>query len=159
MIYNLLAVFLLSMTPIGELRAGIPYGLLHGLNPFLTFLTAVLGNMIPVFVLLCGLPKFEKIVDGKHFKSCKDLKCFRPISCFYRWYRNRTERKYSKRFQRLGAIALITFVAVPLPITGAWTGSLAAYIFGIPPKKALTMIGLGVIIAGIIVSLISLNIF
>lgn len=135
------------MTPIGELRAGIPYGLLQGMNPILTYLVAVAGNMVPVIFLLQGLPLIEKIITQRLRQT--------RLQRLYSWYKSRTERKYNKRFARLGALALITFVAVPLPVTGAWTGSLAAHIFGIPAKKALPLIFAGVLIAGLIVTLIT----
>ncbi len=138
------------MTPIGELRAGIPYGLTQDLPPILTFATAVAGNMAPVVFLLWGLPKFEKIIAEKFHET--------SLYRFYRWYKTRTERKHSKLFQRLGALALIVFVAIPLPLTGGWSGALAAHIFHIPPKKSAGLILMGVMIAGFIVSLLSLNI-
>ena len=155
------------MTPIGELRAGIPYGLVQGLNPILTYMIAVLGNMMPVVFLLWGLPAIE-LYNRKAIKPAKinkkDTKIKKLYSftalqlySFYSWYKSRTKRKYSKRFARLGAFALISFVAIPLPITGAWTGTLAAYIFGIQPKKALALILAGVMIAGVIITLISMG--
>lgn len=176
MIYKLLATFLLSMTPVGELRAGIPYGIAQGLPPILTFIAAVAGNMIPVFFLLWGLPRvdywlgikasaFHKQSDQNNISgTARNIKRLKPkffsfLSRAYCWCKSRTERKYSKLFQRLGAIALIVFVAIPLPLTGGWSGALAAHIFRIPPKKSAVLILIGVIIAGIIVSLISLNIF
>lgn len=146
------------MTPLGELRAGIPYGLTQDLPPILTFATAVAGNMAPVVFLLWGLPKFEKIIKIKNFKSTKNLKSFHPFSSVYFWYRNRTERKHFKRFQNLGALTLVIFVAIPLPLTGGWSGALAAHIFHIPPKKSAGLILIGVMIAGLLVSLITLGI-
>ena len=148
--FVLLKTFLLSMTPLGELRVAIPYALLQNLNPVLTYVIAVLGNMVPVFFLLWGLPRVEKIITGSLHKT--------RLQRLYSWYKSRTHRKYSKRFQRMGALALITFVAIPLPITGAWTGTLAAHIFGVPPKKALPLILIGVMIAGAIMTLVTLGI-
>ena len=66
---------------------------------------------------------------------------------------NRTDTKYSGRFAKLRDFALITFVAIPLPVTGAWSGSLAAVVFGVDKKRAVPLIFVGVVIAGIIVSL------
>jgi uncharacterized membrane protein len=148
----ILKIFLISMIPIGELRAGIPYGLLQGLNPILTYIVAVLGNMVPVIFLLWGLPYIDKVLNTVETRHASSL-----LARLYNRYKTRTERKYSKRFARLGAIALISFVAIPLPITGAWTGTLAAYILGVQPKKALPLILLGVMIAGAIMTLISIG--
>ena len=159
MLYTLFKIFLISMTPIGELRAGIPYGLLKDINFVLVFSIAVIGNMIPVFFLVYFLPWFEKKVLGEALNKTLNGKSTTRFSRLYRWFRDRTERRYSKRFSLLGAFALISFVAIPLPITGAWTGTFAAHIFGIPSKKALPLIFAGVIIAGIVVTLIGLKIF
>lgn len=149
------------MTPLGELRAGIPYGLYHEVNPALTYLAAVAGNMAPVVFLLWGLAWFEKKMDKFLSRPSNYIKTrlIASLQRFYLWYKNRTRRKYSKIFIRLGALALIIFVAAPLPLTGAWSGALAANIFAVPPKKALLLILAGVMIAGLIVLLISLKIF
>ncbi len=64
-----------------------------------------------------------------------------------------TERRHSRRYERLRDAALITFVAIPLPITGAWSGSLAAYVFGVGKWRALGLIAVGVMVAGLVVSL------
>jgi len=151
MLLKILKTFLISTTPIGELRAGIPFGIYQGIPSILTFISAIAGNMVPVFFLLWGLPKAENFLDQKINKKSLSNK-------IYYWYCEKTKKKHTKRFKRLGALALITFVAIPLPITGAWTGSLAAHIFKIPPKKALPLIFLGIIIAGIIILLLTLQI-
>ena len=123
------------MTPIGELRAAIPLGLAKNLSFWLVYLISVIGNLIPViFILLLA-------------------KQFCPQKLWH-W----TKKKHQNKFTRWGDLALLPFVAVPLPLTGAWTGALAAVIFGIPFWRALSLIAVGVIIAGIIVSLITLGI-
>lgn len=157
----LLKIFFLSMTPLGELRVGIPYGLYNEVNPVLTYLIAVAGNMLPVVFLLWGLVWFEKMIDKLLLRNSNyvETKTVAFLQKSYLWYKNRTERKYSKIFTRLGALALIIFVAVPLPVTGAWTGALAANIFAVPPKKALLLILAGVMIAGLIVLAISWRVF
>ncbi|MFH1713479.1 MAG: small multi-drug export protein [Candidatus Jacksonbacteria bacterium] len=161
MFHDLLLTFFLSVVPLGELRVGIPYGLMHGMPPVLTFVIAIAGNITPVIFLLWLLPRIDKIFDksmeSKLQKTAKS-RAITPLQCFYCWYKDRTHRKYSKKFDRLGALALVIFVAIPLPITGAWTGALAAYLFRIPPKKAFTLISIGVIAAGLIVSIITLGI-
>ncbi|MES0341863.1 MAG: small multi-drug export protein, partial [Candidatus Humimicrobiaceae bacterium] len=64
-------------------------------------------------------------------------------------------KRHSAKFEKYQGFALISFVGIPLPITGGWTGALIAYVFGIPPKKALWQITIGVLIAGIIVTVIT----
>lgn len=134
-IFNLVSVFLLAMTPIGELRVAIPLGLTKNLPIFWVYLIAVIGNLIPViFILLLA----------KHF-------CPKWLCC-------KIAKKHNHKFIKWGDLALISFVAIPLPLTGAWTGALAASVFGIKFWKAFGLISIGILIAGIIVSLLSLSI-
>ena len=77
------------------------------------------------------------------------------FSRFFDWLFERTRRKHSKRFETYQELALLFFVAIPLPITGAWSGSVAAFVFGIPAKKAIPFIIMGVLVSGVIVSLIT----
>jgi uncharacterized membrane protein len=74
---------------------------------------------------------------------------------FFNWLFERTRKKAHDKIEKYGDLALIIFVAIPLPNTGAWTGTLAAWLFGIPMKRALPNILYGVIIAGVIVTLIT----
>ncbi|MAG45072.1 ligand-binding protein SH3 [bacterium] len=135
-----LKVFIFSMLPIFELRGAIPYGLKIGLPFWQVLLIAVIGNLIPViFILLIG--RFI----GSHI--------------FPKWLWQRTQNKHENKFLKWGDFALISFVAIPLPFTGAWTGALAALIFRVKFWRALGLISIGVIISGIIVSIISLGIF
>jgi len=137
-----------SALPVSELRGAIPLGLgVFKLSPLSTFFFAVLGNIAIVFVLLLGL----RFVSG--FLGRRSLICKR----FFNWLFERTTKLHQKKFQRFGDFALVTLVALPLPFTGAWTGSLAAFVFGIPFKKAFPLISLGVIMAGIIVTLATMG--
>ena len=102
--------------------------------------------MVPVFILL-ALYEPVTIWVGKRVPFLQKL--FDKV--FYI-----TKKRHASKFQKWGAAALILFVAVPLPITGAWSGSVAAFVFGIPYKKAVLYIGLGVCIAAIIVSILTL---
>ena len=77
---------------------------------------------------------------------------------FFNWFCPRPRHKFTGKYQRWGELALVIFVAIPLPMTGAWTGSVAAFIFGIPKKRSLTLISLGIMIAGVIVTLATLGI-
>jgi uncharacterized membrane protein len=115
----------------------------YNLDFFPTFIVALLGNMVPVFFILYY---FQHIIDWLTTKS--DI-----ATRFSVWLFQRTRRKFFKQHQLYGALALALFVAVPLPVTGAWTASMAAVIFGIEKKYALIYIALGLIGAGIIVAL------
>jgi len=137
-----LYIFLISMLPFIELRGAIPYGFLIGLNPILIFFIAIIGNMVPVPFILLFLGDIEK-----YFRRWK------KIARLMDWLFDRTYKKANKKIRKWEYLALILFVAIPLPGTGAWTGSLIAYLFKINLKKAVLMIFIGVIIAGIIVTL------
>ena len=140
---------LISMIPVGELRGAIPVALgAFDMSPLSAYIFAVIGNMIPVFFLLWWLDPVSEWLMRKS----------KLMNRFFTWLFDRTRKKHTKRFERWGAFAIITFVAIPLPITGAWTGSVAAFVFGVPFRKALPLIFVGVLIAGIVVELLSLGV-
>ena len=129
------------MVPVIELRAAIPIGAGMGLEMWQCFLAAVLGNLLPVpFLVLFGgkvlhwLAGFEKF--GKPFRKILEI----------------GEKKVGKMNKTL-FWGLLTFVAIPLPGTGAWTGSLVAITLGLSLKKAFPPIALGVVGAGLIMML------
>lgn len=141
-----LVTLLLAMTPLGELRLAIPVGLgIYHLNEFLVYFIAVIGNLIPVVFLLFLLGPVSSWLASQSniFKR------------FISWLFERTRKKYDSRIQKYGYPALALFVAIPLPVTGAWTGSLIAFLFGIPFKKAFSAISLGVAAAGVIVLILT----
>lgn len=144
----ILATFLAAMTPVGELRLAIPFALAKlGLNPFEAYAVSVAGNLVPVVFLLLFLEAASLflITRSKTFER------------FFSWLFERTRKRIGQRYELYGYLALVIFVAIPLPMTGAWTGSAAAYLLGIPFWRALGLIGAGVAIAGIIVTLASLG--
>jgi len=145
-INDIVKIFLTAMTPIGELRASIPLGLTILHQPwFLVFIISVIGNMIPPIFILWLFPKVSSWLMS-HSKL---------MNRFFNWLFERTRKKAHDKIEKYGDLALIIFVAIPLPNTGAWTGTLAAWLFGIPMKRALPNILFGVIIAGVIVTLIT----
>lgn len=140
--------FLAAMTPVIELRGAIPLGVFkYGLSINEAFLFSVVGNMIPAFFIYFFLDNFScKILDSKGFCSNILEKVFK-----------RTRLKFNKTHLRYGSIGLMIFVAIPLPMTGVWTATVAAWLFGIKKNIALPYILAGVIIAGFIVSLLTLG--
>ncbi len=143
-----LATTLLAMLPIAELRGAIPAGIGGwGLDWWVAAPLAIIGNMIPVFFILWWIEPVSKWLR-KHFAF---------FDRFFEWLFERTRKKFYNKYEKWGNLALIVFVAIPLPVTGAWTGSLAAFLFGIPFKKALPLITVGVIIASIIVTLLTVG--
>ncbi len=140
--FNILKVFFISTLPILEIRGALPLALtVYHLPFFVAFLICFLGNIFPVFFLLILL---EKVVF--YFSR---FKIFQRI---FSWYFNRTDEKFKKSFEKWGKLALIIFVALPLPLTGAWTGSVAAFLMKFNKKEAFFLISFGVFLAGLIVS-------
>lgn len=143
---SILKTFLLALTPIGELRAAIPVALtVFGMNWLLAYIVAVIGNLVPVVFLLLFLEPVAAWFSKK-FKICNK---------FFDWLFKRTRKKSETKMTKYGYLGLILFVAIPLPVTGAWTGSLVAFLFKIPFKKAFPLIAAGVAIAGVIVTIIT----
>ncbi len=138
-----LAVLMCAMIPIIELRGAIPLGCLLGLPFWQTFLISIVGNLIPApFILLF----IHKVISF--------LKRFKPTRKMALWAEKRAEVKSEKR-ENLSFMGLAVFVAVPLPGTGAWTGSLIANFLGIRFKKSILAVILGVLIAAVIVTCVS----
>ncbi|PIR03637.1 MAG: small multi-drug export protein [Candidatus Magasanikbacteria bacterium CG11_big_fil_rev_8_21_14_0_20_39_34] len=140
------AVFWTSMIPITEIRASIPLGIeVYGLPIWKVWVISVLGDILPpIFILMC-IPYFHKWAVNKKF--------FGPVLAKLL---ERAEKKFSGKFAKYGVVALVLFVGIPLPLTGSWTGSLAAFVFNIPYKKAVKLIFFGVCLAATIVTLITL---
>lgn len=145
-----LATFLIAMIPVTELRAAIPFamGYFH-LSAYQAFFWAVFGNLVPAVFIVWLLKPFSEWLSVKS-KICKRL---------FKWWFGKIIRKFSGHYEKYGWLALMIFVAVPLPVTGAWTGSVAAFLFNIQKRKAIFSISIGVIIAGIIVTIISSGAF
>lgn len=138
-----LAIIIVAAMPVLELRGAIPLGVLVYKMPTLTAAAlSVLGNMLPVPVILYGATFVIGILKGR----------FRWLDTFIDKILERTHRKAEKSFERYRDLALVIFVAIPLPMTGAYSGALAAWLFGVPPRRAIPLVGLGVVIAAVVVS-------
>lgn len=134
--------FLLAMAPIGELRISLPVALtIYRLDWLSAYLISVLGNLVPIVLLLLFL---EPVV----FWLSKNFQIFQK---FFSWIFERTRKKYNFKMEKYGHLALLVFVAIPLPLTGGWTASLIAFLYGIPFKIAFRLISLGIMLAGLIV--------
>ncbi|MDI6639426.1 MAG: small multi-drug export protein [Methanocellales archaeon] len=144
---NWISVILVAAMPISELRGAIPVAMMHDFDPLTAYMLAVIGNLLPVVPLLLWLEPVSN-----------HLRRYKSWDKFFDWLFTRTHRKHNERFEKYGTIALSLFVAVPLPVTGAWTGCAAAFVFGIKFKHALPAILLGVLIAGVVVTLTCLGV-
>lgn len=144
-----IATVLIAMLPIIELRGALPaahaawgFNLTWGQAYFLS----VLGNLIPVPILLRFFPAVEKW-----------LRRWKPFGLFFDWLFKRTHRKGWRKVKLYGNLGLIFFVAIPLPVTGAWTGTVVSYLFNMNKYTSFIAISMGVLIAGLIMIAVSYN--
>lgn len=148
---NYLIIFLISMVPIVELRGAIPVAVgmgMQGTELFWAYVICVLGNMVPVPFIFLFARKI--LIWGKDKKY---------IGKFFTFCYNKGEKGGKKLQEKAGKglfIALMLFVGIPLPGTGAWTGTLAASFLDMDFKKSIIAIMCGVLIAGIIMGAASL---
>ncbi|MDP2909905.1 MAG: small multi-drug export protein [bacterium] len=143
---GIIQTFLLAMLPIGELRVSLPISIaVYNLDWKLAFLISILGNLVPVLLLLLFLGPVSTFLSN----NCVVFKTF------FDWLFERTRKKTDSQLLKYGSIALVFFVAIPLPLTGAWTGAIAAFLFGFSFRKAFPLISLGVVIAGVIVLILT----
>jgi uncharacterized membrane protein len=134
------------MVPIIELRGSIPIGFLeYNLNIFEAVGVSVLGGISIVFFWINFLYFFILLLE-KHIPF---------LHKFMLKFLHYTKKKHSSRIEKMGHIFLVILVAIPLPGSGAFTGSAIAYLFHIPKKTALLLISLGVFLSGILVGLIT----
>ena len=154
---NIFYVFLISMLPIIELRGAIPAGAVLGIPFYLNYPAAVFGNLLPVPFILLFIPRILDFLAR--------FKIFRPVVS---WVRQKAH-KYSARIlhreggedkkkpRRFGGAfwGLLLFVMIPIPGTGAWTGSLIASLFRLPKRSSFLAVSLGVFGAGVIMCLAS----
>lgn len=142
-----LAVTLIGFLPIAEIRGAVPVGItIYHLSAAATLWWAFLGNFSASLFVLGVLPLLTTL--GKRFTLLNNTLERIFLHTRTRWFR---------KHQRFGVWALLIFVAIPLPFTGAWTGSVAAWLFGIPLKRALPLIAAGILISGFIVYLITVS--
>lgn len=146
-----IAIFLISMFPIIELRGAIPFGVAWDLNKALVYIICIVGNMLPVpFIYLFARKVLvwgsDKKYIGKFFSFCLEKG-------------EKGGKKLEEKAKKGGLfIALMLFVAIPLPGTGAWTGTLAASMLNMGFKRSSLAVMLGVLIAGILVGLASMGV-
>jgi uncharacterized membrane protein len=135
---------LIASSPFAELRGAIPTAvLIWGFPISKAFILSIIGNFLPVIPLLLFWNFLaEKLSDRFYY-----------FNRLFAWLSDRTIKHHSYRFDKWESLALLLFVAIPFPLTGAWSGTLAAFIFGIPIKRASIMILIGILISGTIVSL------
>lgn len=137
---------LLSFIPISELRGGIPYGYFNGIDWYVITPVCVLANALVTLLAWWFLETVNNTL-------CK-------IPAYHRWFDRflvKAQLKVAPKVTKYGYLGLLFFVAIPLPITGAWTGTVAAWVLGLEKRKAQKYIALGVCIAGAVVIAICLG--
>lgn len=139
-----LSVIIVGMLPVFELRGAIPLGFYLGMPFTKIFILAVLGNLIPVIPLYFLL---QPISTG--------LSRIPLFKALFNWLFNHAKKR-AAIVQRYEALGLMLFVAIPLPITGAWTGTIAAVLFKIRFRYTIIAVISGVVIAGVIVTILCL---
>ena len=141
MLQDILFTFLISLSPFGEARAGIPYGELNGLPIVTAFLIGLAGNLLvfPLFYKFIEIGNKYLLKNRFYKKSAVQLSL-------------RARGKSKKVINKYGVWGLMLFVMIPLPITGAYIGTIAAYIFGINYQKSLIAISSGITISSFLVA-------
>ncbi|MDY3080060.1 MAG: small multi-drug export protein [Oscillospiraceae bacterium] len=146
MLLDILKTLFTAMLPVLEIRGAIPVGIAAGLDPWLAFAIGVVGNMLPIPIL---------ILITRHIINW--MKKHGILVRFTEWLERKGEKK-AKTIQQYSFWGLFILVAIPLPGTGAWTGALAASLLDMRLKNALPAILMGVIVAGIIVMLLTFGV-
>ncbi len=144
---EILTLIGLTLLPFLELRASIPYGILNtNLNWMAVFVICVLANIIlaPIAYFL-----IDKVIHLFFF--------IKPFKKVYDYYITKTQKKIHKYVEKYGEIGLALFIAVPLPGSGVYSGAIAAYVLGMSYKDFIKAAAVGVLIAGVIVTAISLT--
>jgi uncharacterized membrane protein len=137
-----LTTLIAAALPVSEVRGAIPLAIgVYGFSPLDAYLLSVFGNLLPIIPLLLFLGPVSDY-----------LRRFAVGDKFFTWLFARTRKKYIQDHESFGLTALAIFVAIPLPMTGAWTGCAVAFLLGMRILPAFAAIAAGVLIAGVIVT-------
>ena len=134
----------LSLAPIAELRGSIPWSLANGMPVAATFALCVLTNMLVGPIAWLFLSTVHRLLSR-----------WGPYAALFERIVARARRKVHAAVERYGYWGLAVFVAIPLPFTGAWTGVLGAWVLGMEVRKSLLAVAVGVLIAGVVVTLVA----
>lgn len=144
--YDALIVFAVAALPVVELRGSIPLAIgILGMPPLEAALLSILGNLVPIFAIYWFGDAWVRWTSERQgfLRRLTD----RVLS--------RSRRAFDGRYRRYGLMALPLFVAIPLPMTGVVTGTLAAFLFGVPLRKSFPLLAIGVIVAAVIVTAVT----
>ena len=149
MLIKYLQIFFISMLPIIELRGAIPFSAAIGVPPLTAYIISIVGNMLPI--------PFIFLFAGKFLLWGKDKPYIGKLCTFFLEKGYKAGKQLENKAGLGLYVALALFVGIPLPGTGAWTGSLAACLLGINIKKGTAAVLSGVLLAGIIMMSVSLG--
>lgn len=140
MVEQIVYTFLWSISPFGEAKVGIPYGLLKGLNPYLVFIVALGANILVFPMMMFFLDKINILLTRWNWYKKSAI-----------WVARRAKKGSGDKLQKYGFVGLALFVMIPLPGTGVYAGSIATYLFKMERKKACIANFIGITISSIIV--------
>lgn len=140
LIQEIIIAMLWSVSPFGEAKVGIPYGMLNGANIYLVFIGCLLANIL-VFPLMM---LFLKSINPYLFK-------WNPYKRSAIWVAKRTKKNSGKKIQKYGFWGILVFVMIPLPGTGVYAGSIASYLFNIERKRAFAANAIGIFFSSLII--------
>lgn len=144
-----IVTLLIAAAPISEIQGAIPVAMgVYGYSPITSYILGVVGNMLPVIPLMLFWQYLYQFL----------IRYVPATQPFFDWLFERTRRHHGEHFALFGTLGLITFVAVPFPLTGVWASSVAIFLFGIPFWRAFFSLLLGVLIAGLLVLITMLGI-
>lgn len=145
-----LTIIILAATPIFESRVSVPLAIaLYDFPAWQAIFLTVVGSSIPAISLPIILERLEN--------PCR--KAWSWCDRMFDWVRGHVQRRYTQRYQVLGTIGLILFVAIPLPMTGIWTGALAAWVFRLRKRTAIPALLVGATISSMVVAAATLGVF
>lgn len=142
-LHETVTVLFTAMLPYLELRGSIPLAMAFGASPWEALIVSLIGNILPVLPLMFLIPAIAKWADRNP-----------RIDRFFRWLMEKVGRK-KHSIHKYGPIGLAIFVAIPIPMTGAWSGAILAFLLGIPKRHAFPAIALGTLAAAVIVTLVT----
>ena len=140
MILDLLASILWSLSPFGESKVGIPYGISQGVNVYLVFISCFLANVLVFPIMMFFLENVNK-----------GMVQWRPYKKVALWVAKRAKSGTGSKIHRFGFLGLALFVMLPVPGTGVYAGSIATYLFQIERKKAFMANTIGIFISSLII--------
>ncbi|AVI51811.1 ligand-binding protein SH3 [Pukyongia salina] len=140
MIQDIIVSMLWSVSPFGEAKVGIPYGMLQGLNIYLVFIVCFLANLLVFPIMMVFLDNINHYLLRWNWYKKSAI-----------WVARRAKTGSGNKIQKYGFWGLLLFVMIPLPGTGVYAGSIASYLFRIEKKKAFTANAIGIFVSSVII--------